>query len=143
MNEINNIARIPKGKKIILFDGFCNLCDASVQLIIKRDSKDIFRFVSLQSEFGEFIINHIGVNRFKTDSIILFEPNKGYYCKSQAAINIAKHLGGLYPLLSLFKCIPTFILDIVYDFIAKHRYKWYGKKSHCLIPSNEILQKFI
>ena len=83
---------LPKDKKIILFDGICNLCDNSVQFIIKHDKKDVFRFVSLQSELGEKIINHIGVDRSKTDSIIVYEPRIAYYTKAEAAIIIAKNI---------------------------------------------------
>lgn len=143
MNEIKNIEDLPKNKKIILFDGVCNLCDKSVQLIIKNDKKDVFRFVALQSELGEKIINHIKIDRSKTDSIILYEPNVAYYYKSQAAFKIASQLGKLYPIVSWFGILPTSITDVVYDYIAKNRYKWYGKKDECIIPTKETLDKFL
>lgn len=143
MNEIKNIEGLPKDKKIILFDGVCNLCDKSVQLIIKNDKNDIFRFVALQSELGEKIINHIGIDRSKTDSIVLYEPGNAYYYKSQAAFKIAKDLSGFYNLLSLFQYLPVSFTDYIYDYIAKNRYKWYGKKDQCMIPTKETLDKFL
>ncbi|PZQ80818.1 MAG: thiol-disulfide oxidoreductase, partial [Flavobacterium johnsoniae] len=84
---------LPQDKKIILFDGVCNLCDSSIQFIIKHDKKDIFRFVALQSEIGLEIIKHIGIDTSKIDSILLYEPGKAYYYKAQAALKIAKELG--------------------------------------------------
>lgn len=137
------IENLPKDKKIILFDGVCNLCDKSVQLIIKNDKKDIFRFVALQSELGEKIINYIGIDRNKTDSIVLYEPGYSYYYKSKAAFRIAQYLGGFYCLISLFRFLPFFITDFIYDFIAKNRYKCYGKKDQCIIPTKETLNKFL
>lgn len=143
MNEIKNIEDLPKNKKIILFDGVCNLCDKSVQVIIKNDKKDDFRFVALQSDLGESIINHIGIDRSKTDSIVLYEPGYAYYYKSKAAFRIAIYLGGFFSIISLLRFLPTFLTDFVYDYIAKNRYKWYGKKEECMIPSKETLNKFL
>lgn len=143
MNQIQNIEDLPANKKIILFDGACNLCDKSVQLILKNDKNDVFRFVALQSELGEKIIKHIGINHNKTDSIILYLPGNAYYYKSQAALKIAKDMGGIYNFLSLFTYLPIALTDSVYDFIAKNRYKWYGKKDQCMIPSKETLNKFL
>ncbi|KGO83520.1 thiol-disulfide oxidoreductase [Flavobacterium beibuense F44-8] len=134
---------LPVNKKIILFDGVCNLCDSTVQFIIKRDKKDIFRFVALQSELGEQIIKHIGVDRFKTDSIILYEPGVAYYYKAEAAIKIAANLGGLFPLMNIFSVLPKSLSNSVYDYIAKNRYKWYGKKDECMIPTPEMKAKFL
>tara|TARA_R110000850_G_scaffold18580_3_gene56848 strand:- start:50685 stop:51116 length:432 start_codon:yes stop_codon:yes gene_type:complete len=143
MEKIKNIEDLPKDKKIILFDGVCNLCDKSVQVIIKNDKKDNFRFVALQSELGEKILNHINIDRSKTDSIILYEPGNAYYYKSQAAIKIAENMDGLYNLLGLFQYLPVSLSDTVYDYIAKNRYKWYGKKDQCMIPTKETLNKFL
>ena len=137
------IEALPKDKKIILFDGVCNLCDATVQYLIKRDNKDVFRFVALQSELGEAIINHLGVDRSKTDSIILYEPEKAYYYKAEAAIKIAGAIGGIYKLMNVFSILPKGLNNIVYDYIAKNRYKWYGKKTECMIPTPEMKAKFL
>jgi len=134
---------LPRNKKIILFDGICNLCDATVQFLIKRDKKDIFRFVAIQSEIGQQIIKHIGIDTSKTDSIILYEPGHAYYYKAEAALKIAKELGGIYSLLSVFLLLPKGLSNIVYDYIARNRYKWYGKKDACMIPTPAMKAKFL
>ncbi|MEZ0006413.1 putative DCC family thiol-disulfide oxidoreductase YuxK [Flavobacterium sp. 28YEA47A] len=134
---------LPLDKKIILFDGVCNLCDSSIQFIIKHDKKDIFRFVALQSEIGLEIINHIGIDTAKIDSILLYEPGKAYYYKAQAALKIAKELGGIYTAISWFSILPDFLTNAVYDYIARNRYKWYGKKDACMIPTPELKAKFL
>jgi predicted DCC family thiol-disulfide oxidoreductase YuxK len=137
------IQDLPQDKKIILFDGVCNLCDSSVQYVIKHDKKDIFRFVSLQSELGQKILKHIGINPIHTDSIVLYEPGISYYYKSTAALEIAKELSGIFTLATVFKILPTGLRDFVYDYVAKNRYKWYGIKEACMIPSEEIESKFL
>ncbi|NHN26817.1 DUF393 domain-containing protein [Flavobacterium jejuense] len=134
---------LPKEKKIILFDGVCNLCESSVQFIIKRDKKDIFRFIAIQSELGQKIIKYIGIDSSKTDSIILYIPGKAYYYKAEAALFIAKELSGFYSLLGYLSFIPNPVKNIVYDYIAKNRYKWYGKKNACMIPTSELKAKFL
>jgi predicted DCC family thiol-disulfide oxidoreductase YuxK len=134
---------LPVDKKIILFDGVCNFCDATVQFLIKRDVKDVFRFVAIQSDLGQKIIQHIGIDTSKTDSIILYEPGNAYYYKAEAALKIGKELGGVYSLLSVFTMLPKIISNSVYDFIARNRYKWYGKKDACMIPSAAMKAKFL
>ena len=134
---------LPQNKKIILFDGLCNLCNSSVQFLIKRDSKDIFRFVSLQSELGKELLSKLPIAIQKTDSIILYESEAVFYYKSQAVFQIIKSLGGLFNLLLIFKLLPHSIHDFIYDYIAKNRYHWFGKKEQCLVPTEEIQCKFL
>jgi len=134
---------LPKDKKIILFDGVCNLCDATVQFLIKRDKKDIFRFVAIQSDLGHEIIKHIGIDTSRTDSIILYEPGHAYYYKAEAALKIGKELGGLYLLLNIFTILPKGLTNLVYDYVARNRYKWYGKKDACMIPTPTMKAKFL
>lgn len=138
-----NIEDLPKDKKIILFDGVCNLCDSSVQYVIKHDKKDIFRFVALQSELGQNILKHIGINPIHTDSIVLYEPGISYFYKSTAALEIAKGLSGIFTLASIFTLLPSGIRDFIYDYVARNRYKWYGKKKICMIPTSELKAKFL
>jgi predicted DCC family thiol-disulfide oxidoreductase YuxK len=123
---------LPKGKKIILYDGVCNLCDGAVQYIIKYDTLDIFRFVSLQSELGQRLLKHIGIQSDQIDSIVLYELGVAYYYKSSAALEIAKNLQGIFTFATLFRFLPTGIRDLLYDYVAKNRYKWYGKKETCM-----------
>lgn len=134
---------LPPNKKIILFDGICNLCDSAVQFVIQHDKKDVFRFVALQSELGREILKHIGINPDNMYSIILYEPGIAYYSKSSAAIQIAKHLGGFWHFGTVFKIIPNGLRNQLYDYVAKNRYKWYGKKESCMIPTPELKAKFL
>jgi predicted DCC family thiol-disulfide oxidoreductase YuxK len=135
---------LPKHKEIILFDGLCNLCDASVQFIIKRDSKDVFRFVSLQSDLGQKIIHHLKIDTERVDSILLYNSDKNTYLfKSEAVFQIANYLGGFLYCLLIFKLIPTAIANTIYDFIANNRYRWFGKKEKCLILTQELESKFL
>ena len=137
------ISTLPKDKKIILFDGICNLCNLSVQFIIRNDKKDVFRFVSLQTTFGQEILNHIGVDIKKIDSIVLYEPGIAYYIKSDAAFKIAYELKGLYKFLGFFSVLPKSITNLFYDYIAKNRYIWFGKKESCMIPTPVLANKFL
>lgn len=134
---------LPKDKKIILFDGVCNLCNTSVLKVIKLDNKNSFVFASLQSEIGKEILNYLKVDTSKTDSIILYEPNISYDVKSSAALKIMNDFGGLWKLTQVFWIFPRPIRDVVYDFIAKNRYKWFGKKDACMIPTPELTSKFL
>jgi len=129
-------------KKIILFDGVCNLCNSSVTFVIQRDKKDLFRFAALQEAVGQQLIEKHQIDTSKTDSIILIDGDKAYV-KSTAALKVARHLGGAYPLLYGFMIIPNFIRNWVYDYIAKNRYKWYGKKESCMIPTPALKSKFL
>lgn len=137
------LAMTAANKKIILFDGVCNLCNGAVQFIISHDKKDIFRFVALQSELGIGICNYIGVDQNKIDSIILYQPGVAYYYKSSAVLEIGKDLGGIYSLALIFKIFPEKFRNYIYDYIAKNRYKWYGKKESCMIPTPELKAKFL
>ena len=134
---------LPQDKKIILFDGVCNLCSSAIQYVIDRDKKDIFRFAALQSDLGQQILNHIGIDQKNIDSIVLYEPGVAYYYKSTAAIEIARNFGGIFNLGTVFKIIPAGIRDSIYDYVARNRYKWYGKKDHCMIPTPELKAKFL
>ncbi len=127
---------------VILFDGVCNLCNAAVIFFIKRDKKNVFRFASLQSAFGQSVLQkfHLSANTF--NSFILFKNGK-VYTRSTAALLVAKELSGGWPLLYAFIIVPRFIRDAVYNLIAKNRYKWFGKKTECWIPSPALQSKFI
>tara|TARA_R110001592_G_scaffold266_3_gene1470 strand:+ start:1256 stop:1672 length:417 start_codon:yes stop_codon:yes gene_type:complete len=134
---------IPKNKKIILFDGICNLCNDSVLKVIKYDKKNHFVFVALQSKSGQDVINYLKIDVSKIDSIILYEPGVAYDIKSTAALKIMKDFGGFWVLTQVFEILPTPIRDYFYDYIAKNRYKWFGKKESCMIPTPELKAKFL
>ena len=134
---------LPSDKKVILFDGVCNFCNDSVLKVIKYDVKNQFVFTSLQSDIGKEIIQYLGVDTSKVDSIILYEPNVAYDIKSTAALKIMNDFGGIWKLTQVFWVFPESLRNIVYDYIAKNRYKWFGKKDACMIPSKEIQEKFL
>ncbi|MFV9550910.1 thiol-disulfide oxidoreductase DCC family protein [Algibacter sp. PT7-4] len=135
---------IPKHKKLILFDGVCNLCNSSVLFVIKRDKNNVFMFAPLQSNTGKQIIKTFNIDSTKTDSILLYNPkNKSIQSKSTAALKIASNLGFPTSIMAVFLIIPNFIRNWAYHFIAKNRYKWYGKKETCMIPTPELKSKFL
>lgn len=127
--------------KIILFDGVCNLCSASVRFVIKRDRRKNFRFASLQSEFARKIIlaNNIS-DSVKT--VVLLKGGK-IYLRSDAALEISRELNGLWPLLYFLKIIPRFVRDTVYNFISQHRYQWFGKTDECWSPTPDLSTRFV
>ena len=131
-----------KNKSIILFDGVCNFCNSSVNFIIKHDQKEHFLFASLQSDVAKEILLQLDGKKIIGDSIIFIENNK-LYQKSTAALKIAQKLNSGINLLYIFILIPTSIRDWVYEFIAKNRYKWFGKKNNCMIPNEKIKDRFI
>lgn len=134
---------LPSNKKVILFDGVCNFCNDSVLKVIKYDTKNMFVFTSLQSDIGKQITQYLGIDTSKVDSIILYEPNISYDIKSSAALKIMNGFGGIWKLTQVFWVFPEGLRNIVYDYIAKNRYKWFGKKDACMIPSKEIQEKFL
>jgi predicted DCC family thiol-disulfide oxidoreductase YuxK len=142
-NSSMTLEELPLDKKIILFDGVCNLCTTSVQFILKRDRRDCYRFVSLQSDLGKAILDHLNLKNLTIDSIVLHEPQKAFYIKSDAALRIITGLGGLYKLAGLLFVIPKGVRDWVYDYVAKHRYGWYGRSDSCMVSTPELLSKFL
>ena len=136
--------KVPKDKQLILFDGVCNLCNSSVLHVIKRDKNDKFLFAPLESGIGKTIIKKFNIDTEETDSILLYNPKKDSLTyKSTAALLVAKHLGFPTHLLAVFLIVPSFIRNLVYNYIAKNRYKWYGKKESCMIPTPELKAKFM
>ncbi|WP_299157563.1 DCC1-like thiol-disulfide oxidoreductase family protein [uncultured Tenacibaculum sp.] len=134
---------LPVNKKIILFDGICNFCNDAVLKTINYDKENQFVFASLQSDIGKKITSHLGINTSKIDSIILYDPDIAYYIKSTAALKIMNEFGGIWKVSKFFLIFPETIRNIVYNFIAKNRYKWFGKKEECMIPSKEVKEKFL
>lgn len=139
----DSIDLIPQNKKIILFDGVCNLCNASINYVIDNDDKDEFRFLALQSELGKVLQSYLNIPTDGLDSIILYIPGEAYYIKSTAVLKIIGSFSGAWKLMKIFAIIPALFRDVVYDFIAKNRYKWYGKQAQCRIPTPELQSKFL
>ncbi len=127
---------------IVLFDGVCNFCNDRINFIIRHDKKDYFRFTALQSDIGKKILEGNKIALPNLDTFILVENSKTHN-RTSAALRIVKHLNGLWPMLFVLIVVPPFIRDIVYKVIAKNRYKWWGKKESCMIPTAEIRAKFL
>ncbi|MBI2273675.1 MAG: thiol-disulfide oxidoreductase DCC family protein [Bacteroidetes bacterium] len=127
---------------VIFFDGVCNLCTGSVQFIIKHDPKHYFRFASLQSELGKQFLQQNGLSADTFDSFIVWEQGK-YYTESTAALRVARKLNGPWPGLYVFILLPAFIRNSVYRLIARNRYRWFGKKEACWVPTPELNGLFI
>jgi predicted DCC family thiol-disulfide oxidoreductase YuxK len=131
---------------IILFDGVCNLCNASVQFVIERDPTAIFRFAALQSDFGQSILAKNGIytegSSSDFDSIILVE-NGQVYDRSTAALRIAKRLSGGIKFMAIFLVVPKFIRDFFYKIIARNRYRWFGKQETCWLPTKALKARFL
>jgi predicted DCC family thiol-disulfide oxidoreductase YuxK len=131
-----------ENKAIILFDGVCNFCDSSVQFVLKRDKKAYFNFASLQSEIGQQLLEKYKIPKDKFESLVLIENDKAYLF-STGALRIARKLNGAWPLLYGFIIIPPFIRDFFYKLIANNRYRLFGKKEECMIPSPEWRSRFL
>ncbi|MCQ6280391.1 thiol-disulfide oxidoreductase DCC family protein [Bacillus sp. EB600] len=126
---------------IILFDGECNLCNSSVQFIINKDPDGYFQFASLQGKTGQKLLKKCTIYH-EIDSIVLIE-NDRFYIKSSAALKICKKLKGIWKLCSIFEIIPPFIRDCFYDIVAKNRYKWFGRKESCMVPTLTVKKRFL
>jgi predicted DCC family thiol-disulfide oxidoreductase YuxK len=127
---------------IIFFDGVCNLCNSSVNFIIDRDKNRYFRYSALQSDTAAKYLSNLEPNHTDLGTILLLENGK-VYAKSTAALRIARKLSTLWPLLYVFIIIPPFLRNIIYDFIARNRYKWFGKQETCRIPEPELKSLFL
>jgi predicted DCC family thiol-disulfide oxidoreductase YuxK len=123
---------------VILFDGVCNLCTGSVRFVIERDSRKRFRFASLQSPVAERLLGR----REDLESVILLQDGKTYR-KSGAALRIARRLDGLWPLLAVLLIIPGFLRDAVYDWIGRRRYRMFGRREACWLPSVDLADRFL
>jgi predicted DCC family thiol-disulfide oxidoreductase YuxK len=134
---------LPENKKLILFDGVCNLCSNAVTKVIKYDKKNTFLFAALQSETGLEVTKLLQIDTSKVDSIILYEPTISYDIKSTAALKVMLHFGGIWQLTKLCFIFPEGFRNMVYDFIAKNRYKWFGKEDNCMVPTPELKTKFL
>jgi predicted DCC family thiol-disulfide oxidoreductase YuxK len=127
---------------VLLFDGVCNLCNSSVQFIIERDPDARFRFASLQSEEGQVVLSRFENRPSDLSSVVLIQDDQ-LYARSEAALLVARQLGGGWSLLYAFIVVPRPIRDAVYDWIARNRYRWFGKKDACMIPSPDLQSRFL
>ncbi|MEH6944306.1 thiol-disulfide oxidoreductase DCC family protein [Bacillus sp. JJ722] len=126
---------------IVLFDGECNLCNNSVQFILKRDHKQYFQFASLQSEIGQTLLQQHHLPK-TLNSVVVIEQGVAY-TESDAPIHVCKHLNGLWKWLYAAKLIPTPLRNFFYRIIAKNRYRWWGKSSSCMLPTPDLKKRFL
>ncbi|MBK7871682.1 MAG: thiol-disulfide oxidoreductase DCC family protein [Saprospiraceae bacterium] len=133
---------IPRDKPILLFDGVCNLCNGFVQFVILRDPKAKFRFTALQSEVGQELLQEARMPTKDLSTVVLWENGK-FYTHSDVPLRVAKGLGGWWSLLVIFRIIPKFVRDSIYNWIAKNRYRWFGKQESCMIPTPELKSRFL
>lgn len=127
---------------LVLFDGVCNLCTASVQFIIRHDRKAIFRFASLQSEIGKTICRSQGLDPTEVQTFLVISRGKALV-RSDAAIEVAVGFGGAWRLLRVFRLVPRVARDWIYSTIARNRYRWFGRTDACMIPSPEVKDRFL
>ena len=132
-----------KQHPLLLFDGVCNLCNGFVQFVIRRDPKGVFRFTALQSEVAQELLTEREVeNRTDLDTVILIEKGK-VYTHSDVALRVVRRMPGLWPLFGVFRIIPKFLRDAIYNWVARNRYRWFGKRESCMIPTPELKARFL
>jgi predicted DCC family thiol-disulfide oxidoreductase YuxK len=127
---------------IVLFDGVCNFCNASVNFVIERDKAGYFKFAPLQSEIGEQLAAKHGIDKIETDSVIVVEDEK-VYTHSSAALRIAKRLDGIWKLAYAFVIVPKPLRDLAYKLFAKNRYRLFGKQDACMLPTPDVRARFL
>lgn len=128
--------------QVVLFDGVCNLCNSYVNWLIDHDRKNIFKFAALQSETGKKLVDQLGLKGNYLDTIIFYNNGKGY-THSTAVLHIVKQLGGVYRFAAVFLLVPPFIRNAVYNLVARNRYRWFGKRNTCRIPTPELKARFL
>lgn len=129
-------------KPVVLFDGVCNMCSFIVVFAIKRDPAGALLFAPLQSEAGQTLLRKFNIPTDNWSSFVLVEGDR-YFSKSTAALRLVKRLTGLWPFLYVFIIVPKPIRDFVYDFVARNRYKWFGRKNQCMVPTPDITRRFL
>lgn len=127
---------------VLLFDGVCNLCNASVQWVLLRDKKGVFRFAALQSEIGQHLLKARGMGGETLDSVVVVSGEQ-VLTHSDAPLEVVRLLGGGWSLLYVFRWIPRWIRDSIYRFIARNRYRWFGKQESCMLPRPEWKERFL
>ncbi len=127
---------------IVLFDGVCNFCSSSVKFVIDRNAREDIVFCQIQSQPGQKLLAEYGLSELGLTSMILLYRGQAFI-KSSAALRIARLMDMPWPLLSVFLVIPPFIRHRVYDWIGRHRYRWFGKRDACWLPGTDIQRRFL
>ncbi len=127
---------------IILFDGVCNFCNSAVNFVIKKNAKANILFAPMQSEAGQKILKQYNLPADDMQSFVFIDKGKAYK-QSTAALNVCRYLRGLWPLCYGLIIVPRVIRDGIYNWVAKNRYKWFGVRQACMMPSQEVKQRFL
>jgi predicted DCC family thiol-disulfide oxidoreductase YuxK len=127
---------------VIFFDGVCNLCNSSVNFVIDRDPKGLFKFATLQSSFAKELLERESINSLALESIVFYSDNR-LYKRSRAALEIARKMSGGWPLFYALIIVPRFLRDSIYNLVATKRYKWFGRTDSCRIPTRELESRFV
>lgn len=136
------------GRTVILFDGVCNLCNASVQFILRRDTRRLFQFASMQSEAGQRLLQQVGLSSTDMDTFVVVEQaedgsSSRIYTRSEAAIQVVSKLRQPWPLVRLVWWVPRPIRDGLYSWVSRNRYRWFGKRQTCMVPTPDIRERFL
>jgi predicted DCC family thiol-disulfide oxidoreductase YuxK len=129
-------------RPIVLFDGVCNLCNGSVTFIVKRDPGRWFRFAALQSAAGATLLRQFGLPADALDTLVLVEGNRAF-TRSTASLRVARRLSGLWPLLYALIVVPRPIRDLLYGVVARNRYRWFGRRDACMMPTPDLRERFL
>lgn len=129
-------------EKVVLFDGVCNLCNASIQTLIKLDKNKTLKFASLQSNFGQDVLKQLNLDQDSFKTFIYLKGDE-VFTRSSAAIKVFSDFGGLWQMVKLLYIFPKFIRNAVYDFVSSHRYQWFGKKEQCWVPTPALKARFL
>jgi predicted DCC family thiol-disulfide oxidoreductase YuxK len=127
---------------VILFDGVCNFCNGAIDFVIKQDKKKVFRFAPLQSAAGQQLLEKYNLDQTDLKSFVLIKSGKTYK-KSVAALEVMNTFPWYWKEVQILRIVPTFLRDQIYDWVARNRYKWFGKKEVCMIPSPELRSRFL
>lgn len=127
---------------VVLFDGVCNLCNTTVRFLLRRDRRRVFRFAPLQSTAGRELLERHGLDPEAFDSVVLLEGGRPFL-KSDAALRMVAHLPGLWPWLGGLRVVPRPLRDRLYDLVARHRYRWFGRQEVCALPDPEERDRFL
>ncbi len=127
---------------IVLFDGVCNLCNGSVQFLLRRDRRRRFRFAALQSAAGQALLEEYGLPTQILPTIVVLEGGQARV-RSDAALHLARRLPWPWPALAVFRILPRPLRDALYDFVARHRYRWFGRTESCMLPTPDVADRFL
>ncbi len=127
---------------VVLFDGVCNLCNGFVRFVVRRDRRGRVRFASLQSDAAAVLLRGTAVDPAALDSIVLVDDD-GVHLKSDAVLRVARVLDGAWPAMTAFRLVPRPVRDAAYDLVARNRYRWFGRRDECMVPTPELRRRFL